>query len=403
MLKFAIDANEEFNINNLKNALIGYIIAKQKEDGFIIVVDDLDSENRETKDGESIDILKKFAIESKQTIYRSKNLKIYQEFAYRLLKDKKAYACFCADNSNCNNNCEKLTHNQLKSLKEKNQKFTIRISQKDKHSFLNTTKSLEKENSINLDFEILNAKGLPSATFTSAIDDMSMGITDSINKNSLKEKYIHYLLGYDSKINYYNLAQIDNNITIKSLLKQGFLPDAIINYTILLYNNTPKEIFYLPDAIEFFDISKAPRYNVTFDIDTLKKINQQHLLKMDSKKLSNIFKFSDSDIGELLKIFLRDSSTINELQDRLDKVFNVKTCSNKNKEVVENLSKIILEAPMIDSFSDFKKHLIKKSKLDNNTIEKYISFLLTADEKTKDIEEIYNLIKPYLLEVARCQ
>ncbi len=75
-------------------------------------------------------------------------------------------------------------------------------------------------------------------------------------------------------------------------MRAGFLPDAIINYLLSLGYNPPKRIFYLPDAIEWFDIKKISKDSVEFNINELRELNREHLLKMDFKELSKIFKFA---------------------------------------------------------------------------------------------------------------
>ncbi len=91
------------------------------------------------------------------------------------------------------------------------------------------------------------------------------------------------------------------------LFKEGFIPDAIINYTILKsYQNPPQKIFYLKDAISWFDIKNISKEPKEFDYEELRYLNREHIKLIDDKKLSNFFGFADVNIGKLAKLYLKD-------------------------------------------------------------------------------------------------
>jgi glutamyl-tRNA synthetase len=94
--------------------------------------------------------------------------------------------------------------------------------------------------------------------------------------NTPKQIHIKNLLGYTKKTEYAHLPIIlnsenkkmskrDDASSVKWLFEQGFLPDAILNYLLLLGNKTPKEVFTLPEAISWFklEISQKVRPNLT--------------------------------------------------------------------------------------------------------------------------------------------
>lgn len=420
MLRFAHSSSKELDISALRVALINYIVAKKQNEGFIIRIKDLiDTKDKEDKSSEVIDVLKKFAIDSEQKIYQSQNEKMYQNFALKLLQEGKAFACFCTKeeiekekklakeqnrNYTYSQKCQKLTQEEIANLKNSKAGFVIRV-QKPNENIEFTDKIYGKISKTpdEIDsFIILDENGKPAQVFADAIDDMLSNITLVIQEqkelqNTPKEIYIQKLLGYESQTEYASLPELKNSITIKELFKEGFLPDAIINY--LLSSNINKEIFYLPDAIESFDLDKINKENSSFDIDKLKTINKKHLKAMDSKKLSKIFGFADSDIGELAKLYLNDFSTINELDSKIKAIFSPKDCTNKNMQL---LAKTIQNAPMIDSFEEFKSYLLANTNLQEEELCKLLKPMLTNSNDNIELEKVYQLIKPYLLEVARC-
>jgi len=131
------------------------------------------------------------------------------------------------------------------------------------------------------DFVIIKSNKLPTNDFANAIDDMSAGVSTIIqDKKHLlsipRQIHIRQELGFVENIEYAHLPTIlekDENskqYLVKWLLQEGYLPDAIINYLLTLGYKTPKKIFYLPDAIEWLDISKFSKQSEFFDIEKLK-------------------------------------------------------------------------------------------------------------------------------------
>ena len=98
MYRFAPSPTGDMHIGNLRAAIFNYIVAKQKNDGFILRIEDTDKErNIEGKDEEIKEILSKFGMKWDAIYYQSKNLKFHREFANKLLIDKKAFCCFCSE------------------------------------------------------------------------------------------------------------------------------------------------------------------------------------------------------------------------------------------------------------------------------------------------------------------
>ena len=85
------------------------------------------------------------------------------------------------------------------------------------------------------------------------------------------------------------MSKRDNASSVQWLLDSGFLPQAIVNYLILMGNKTPCEVFTLQESLEWFDISKIAKAPARFDIDKLKFLNREHFnhpVGMDSVSAS---------------------------------------------------------------------------------------------------------------------
>ena len=434
MLRFAPSPTGDMHIGNLRVAIFNYMIAKQKDVNFIVRIEDTDKErNIIGKDTEIMDILEKFALPHYSVSHQSENLHIHQTLAIRLLEEKKAFVCTCtpeqldADREEAKQNkvaysysgrCAYVGAEELQKLKEKKTPFVIRIKTPDAPIVNHDLIKGDIETAPNEvdSFVILRTDGTPTYNFACACDDMISGISLIIRdedhlSNTPKQKHIKTLLSYEQETDYAHLPIILNNegekmdmrddaSSVKWLFEQGFIPDAIANYLILLGNTAPTEIFTMPEALEWFDLSKLSSSPVKFDIDKLRLINRKHLHMMDDKRLSALFGFADEDIGKLAKLYLEEASTINELEAKIKAIFAPKDFEGEWGDHMRTMEDLIQNAPMIDHFNEFEAYIMNNSGLKGKNFFKPLRLILTGAEHGPELSEIYPLIKPYLLEVA---
>jgi glutamyl-tRNA synthetase len=434
MLRFAPSPTGDMHIGNLRVAIFNYMVAKQKDVNFIIRIEDIDKErNIEGKDTEILQILEKFALPHDSVSHQSENLHIHQTLAIRLLEEKKAFICTCTpeelekDKEEAKINkiayrysgrCSFVGAEELAGLKENKTPFVIRIK-KPEHNIINHDllkgDIVTTPNEVD-SFVILRTDSTPTYNFACACDDMISGITLIIRgeehlSNTPKQKHIKQLLGYEEETIYAHLPIIlntdgkkmskrDDASSVKWLFEQGFIPDAIANYLILLGNKTPTEIFTMPEALEWFKLENISKSPAKFDIDKLRFINRKHLELMDDKKLSSLFGFADADIGKLAKIYLEEASTINELESKIKPIFSPKDFDGEWEEQMRIMEKLIANAPMINTFDEFKSYIMKESGLKGKNFFTPLRLLLTGAEHGPELSDIYPLIKSYLLEVA---
>ena len=410
MLRFSISPNTDIDLNTLTIALLNYIVSQQKQSGFFIRVEDSDKEQtNEDKTQDAIDVLKKFAINTEATVNQSNSLNIYAQLATTLIKDKKAFACFCDENAeNCMKNCQELAQVDIEPKVASGKKYSVRVVEpKDSISFtdkiLNLVEAPPKQIGT---VKVLKQNGLPTANFATAVDDMSASveaIIESANNtvNTLKQIHIQNLLGYSSNIEYAHLPnfKILDTISLKWLLQEGFLPDAIINYLLTLVCAKDKGVFYLPDTIDWLDLFTTSKESVEFDLEKLKELNRKHLQNFDSLTLSKIFGFADSDIGEMLKLYLEDASTIKELDRHIIATFAPKPCTKELQEVAN----VIKNAPFIENLNELIEYIAANSTLGKSSIVSALRVLLTGSDKSPNLELIYRYINPYIQEIAKCR
>ena len=422
MLRFAPSPTSDMDIESLRVAIFNYIIAKQLNEDLVIRIEDIDKEkNIDGKDKEILEVLSLFSIDYLTAAHQSDSLKYHQKMAMQLLTKKKAFSCFCGDaklqelenEAKAKNKpfvydgfCETLSD---EAILEVNAPFTVRISKPKEN--IKFTDSLQGDFDITPDeidaFNILKHDKTPTYDYACAVDDMLMDISLVIrNKKHIastaKQIHIRNSLGYTKEIKYAHLANISNvSNSVKDLIDDGFLPSAIANYLVLLGNKTPKEIFTLEEAIKWFNLEDISKEAVEFDIDKLRFINKKHLEQMDEMRLSKLLGFADLDIGKLGKIYLEELSTLKELKNKIDTIFEAKTTCPGFDEEFAKLKECLQNAPYYDNFDDLKKYIIEKTQLKDDSLDKPLRFILTGSKSGPDISNIYPLIKNYLGEIVK--
>jgi len=422
MLRFAPSPTGDMHIGNLRVALFNYICSVQREEPLLIRIEDTDKErNIPGKEKDIFEILALFGIEYQEQQFQSNNLRFHRAMALQLLQDKKAFNCFCTpetleakreaskegkidyryDGACENLHAEEVIDNPLP--------FTIRLK-KPTHP-ITVTDIIKGESTFAADdidsFILMSADKYPTYNFACAVDDMLADISLIIRSedhlsNTPKQMAIHEALGYTKKVEYAHLPiLLEDSVSIKWLLEEGFLPEAISNYLILLGNKTPCEIFNLKEAIKWFDLKTLSKAPARFDIDKLKYINREHLRGLDPKELSRYVGFADEEIGNLAKLFLEEASTLKELRTKVGAIFAPKVVPDELKKGFDTLRELTQKAPHFDDYESYKGYLIEHSGLKGENFIKPLRILLNGAEHGPEINDLYTHIKNYLKEVVK--
>ena len=348
---------------------------------------------------------------------------MHQTLAIRLLEEGKAFVCTCTaeqlEADRYSGQCFDVDKTEHANLKESGIPFVIRIKKPTEeivhHDLIKgdiTTTPDEVDS-----FVILDADGTPTYNFACACDDMLSGVNFIIRgedhlSDTPKQKHIKMQLGYEEETTYAHLPIIlntegekmskgDDASSVKWMFEEGFIPDAIINYLLLLGNSkAPKELFTLPEAIEWFKLENISRSAAKFDIDKLRFINREHLKMMGDKELSTFFGFADADIGKLAKLYLEEVSTTTEIDKKVKAIFSPKHFEGEYSEQMRTLENLIQNAPMFSTFKDFSSYLMQKSGLKDDHFFKPLRLLITAEADGPDLNNLYSYIKSYILEIA---
>jgi len=86
MLKFPISTNKDLTLSDLRIALINYIISQQNKTLLLIIVEDINQhKTKESKEQETINTLKKFAINTENREISLKSKKLLSVFVKKIV------------------------------------------------------------------------------------------------------------------------------------------------------------------------------------------------------------------------------------------------------------------------------------------------------------------------------
>lgn len=372
MLRFATAPRSDMHISDLRIALFNYHKAQEKGEDFIVRIEDLDTKSViEGKDQEILDTLALFGVQYTQVIHQSQNVRFHTAMALQLLHEKKAFSCFCSDawlggKEKYDDACRNLP---AELVIDNENPFRIRVNAPE-------SGALDS-------FEIMHQDKTPTYDFASAVDDMLSDISviicdESYKEHSLKQAHIRESLAYDKQIEYmYVPSMTGENPSVKSLLEDGFLPEAILDYLISKENSS----FH-------------------FDLKALQKKNRKHLKNLDAKELSRYVGFADAEIGELARLYLDEVYTTKALKARISPIFTKRNVPESLKEDVSMLIEKIKNAPYFEQYDDFKNYLQQSSQISED-FDKALRIVLTNRVEGPDLAEIYKYIKNYLGEIIK--
>ncbi|MDE5592166.1 MAG: glutamate--tRNA ligase, partial [Helicobacter sp.] len=429
----------DMHIGNLRVAIFNYILAKQKNEKFLLRIEDTDiARNIKDKDKDIMSLLTLFGIQWDNLVYQSHHFSRHQQLAQHLIDQGKAFYCYCT---------KEFLEEKRAEAKAKHQAFRYDDSWASLHQNINKNpvvriknpkKTMAFRDIIKGDIEfspnemesfvILKENKIPTYNFACAIDDMLYDIDFIIRgedhvSNTPKQMLVHEYLNYSKNISFAHLpillneegrkmSKRDNASSVQWLLNEGFLPQAISNYLILIGNKTPCEIFTLKDCIPWFDLTNISKAPAKFDLDKLRFINREHFKRLSEQELALLLGYKDPRIGALGKIYIQESSTLNEMRTKIDRIFFKKSLLLDQSNVVEFQPEIeILQDTLLSmiqttnlaqkSYEEFKQEAMQHSNLKGKRFFKSLRFLLTGHDNGPEISDLFPILQPFLQDILR--
>ena len=172
------------------------------------------------------------------------------------------------------------------------------------------------------DFVIMKSDGYPTYNFAVVIDDLLMKITHvirgeehisntprqlalykALNEKAPEFAHLPTLRNKERK----KLSKRKDPVDLRLYQKEGYLPEALVNFLCLLGWSHPeeKEIFSLDEFTKLFSLERVRKTGPIFDKDKLDWINGEYLRKLsDSELVDKIWEFYSGKYskGEIAKI-----------------------------------------------------------------------------------------------------
>lgn len=391
--RYAPSPTGYFHVGGARTALFNYLYVKHVGGDFILRIEDTDTERNVEGGIESqINNLEWMGIKIDESVknpgkfgpyQQTQKLKRYQELAYKLLEEGKAYRCFCTKEEldknrdlakaegqtpKYNRHCLFLTKEEIQAKLDAKIPFTIRLKIDDNIQYEwddMIRGKISVPTSALTDPVILKSNGIPMYNFGVVVDDHDMQITHVLRgeehiSNTPYQIAIKNALGWkDDPIVYGHLSVIINESgkklskrdkTLKQFIQDyqemGFIPEAIVNFLALLgwspSNN--KEIMSLDEMIQNFDIKKVSKAPTFFDFNKMLWVGNKYFIAMDEAKyLEFIQKFITIDFGkfanrknDILLLYKKQIQYAAQLNDLITSTF-LKPI-DESKEFKEKLS-----------------------------------------------------------------
>lgn len=331
--RFAPSPTGFMHIGNLRTALYEYLVAKSQGGDFVLRIEDTD---RERYVEGAVDIiyntLKVAGLQHDEgpdkpgeygPYVQSERLNMYKPYAEQLIEQGKAYRCFCTKErldslkddetpgGGYDRHCRDLPQEEIDRLLAEGVPYVIRQKMPLEGSTTFTDAvfgEITVENSELQDQILIKTDGYPTYNFANVIDDHTMNITHVVRGceylsstpkyNLLYEAfgwevptYIHLplIMGKDAEGNIAKLSKRHGSTGFEDLIKEGYLPQAIINYVALLgwCPSDNQEMFTLDELTRAFSIDGISKSPSIFDYDKLEWFNGEYIRKMSPEEFTS--------------------------------------------------------------------------------------------------------------------
>lgn len=419
--RFAPSPTGYMHIGNLRTALYTWLIAKHLGGTFILRIEDTDQERFVEGATEIIyNTLRTCNLDWQEgpdvggpvgPYIQSERRFTYGKYADLLIEKGGAYRCFCKEDEGvvpvtlpngdvikkhqCS--CCQLSKEEVEARMAAGEPSVVRqkIPQEGTTTFNDVIFGDITVPNVELDENVLlKTDGLPTYNFANVIDDHLMGISHVVRGNeylSSAPKYnlLYQAFGWDVPA-YVHCSPVMRDATHKmskrhgdpsfeDLLKEGYLPEAILNYVALLGwspsgDQSEQEIFSLQELAEAFDIHNISKSPAVFDINKLKWMNGQYIKAMTPEAFAAVaepyiretVKNPAIDASKIAALLQQRTEVLTEIPEKVDffdalpdydTALYVHKKSKVNEEIcLDMLGKIIPALEGIDNWCDETIH-----------------------------------------------
>lgn len=308
--RFAPSPTGFLHIGNFRTALYAYVLAKHNGGDFILRIEDTDQKREVEGAIEALQVtLRKFGLSWDELYIQSDRHKtgIYKKAAEKLIAEGHAFYCQCPPKNAHTDGYSTVMRDPCRDKGLTSGAIKLRVPDNERVSYYDFAhkKEISWDTNTVYDATLLKSDTYPTYALAAMVDDLDMNVSHILRGHDwLPSTPIHllvlkYLRGDKPMPELGHLTDIMSVETGKKLskrrdsvfcedyLQQGYLPEALLNFVILL-GWAPKdnrELFTLSEFVEVFDPKGFQDSNPRFFIDKLKWFNGQYLRRLDDHAL----------------------------------------------------------------------------------------------------------------------
>jgi nondiscriminating glutamyl-tRNA synthetase len=321
-VRFAPSPTGQLHVGNVRTALFNWLFARQKQGAFILRIEDTDVERSEARyETQLLADMKWLGLDWDEgpdaggpyPPYRqSDKMEVYRAAAERLIKEQKAYYCFCTaeelDREReqaqaegrqpiYSGKCRRLDPAEAERRRAAGEPAAIRLKTPEHpirfHDIVRG--DVEFPHEVIGDQVIVRSTGLPIYNFVVVIDDADMRITHVIRgddhiPNTPRQVAVYEALGLAAP-EFAHLSTIlgpdrerlskrHGATSVANFREMGILPEALMNYLALLGwapSGGDREIFPKPELIKEFSLERVTPSPAVFDLEKLYWLNRHYI------------------------------------------------------------------------------------------------------------------------------
>jgi glutamyl-tRNA synthetase len=401
IFRFAPSPTGNMHLGNIRTAILNYYGSLKENGEFFLRIDDTDADRDKDEYEKNIYAdLEWLNIKYTTIIKQSERTDIYEKYFEELKKIGRVYECFETEEELeegviYNRKALHLTEEEKIKLRATKKSYWRFLMGKNEYNFIDGVMgkmSLKRSWSDPIIKRVRDIKGF-TYNFTSAIDDLLMGVTDVIrgqehlNNGVIQQEIINCFS--DRIINFNHLPIIITpegqklskrlgDLSIKTLRENGYCPLTIISMCLSLgTNKNPLITSNINDFINYFNIKNFSKSSPKFEKKQIEILNKKILQILDNEYISKM--------GFNIKIWEIIKYNINYLNEywKWEEIFNYpnlyKNINDKNKIILNEI------------YRD-KKLYFKEIKDENERKEFLINLheSLTNEKTGPEIEKILN-------------
>ncbi|HKI77596.1 MAG TPA: glutamate--tRNA ligase [Ignavibacteriaceae bacterium] len=428
-VRFAPSPTGYLHVGGLRTALYNYLFAKSRGGKFILRIEDTDRSRFVEGAIENLTSTLKWVglnfDEGPESggdfgpYKQSERLPIYKRLTDRLIKEKKAYHCFCSKERiekvrekqkeeglqpKYDKHCLNLSESEIKDNLKNGLPSVIRMNVEPGRTILidDIIRGRVEFNSNVVDDQILiKSDGYPTYHLANVIDDHSMKITHVIRgeewlSSTPKHILLYEFFGWEKPVFAHlplllnpdktKLSKRQGDVAVEDYKQKGYLKDALINFVALLGWNAGDDVeFYkIEELISKFSLQRVNKAGAVFDLEKLNWLNAEHLRKMPDEEMLKMLreeiensKYKNEDYSDeyLLKVIEAMKERVSFAKEFLTNGFYF---FEEPVEYDENVKKKRWKE---DSSEHLKKLLEKFSQLTSATKEDFETALRSTAEE----------------------